>query len=43
VSVSSIKYVPTVAVTNIVEIGCHHLNYFDYELSLRTLKTLVES
>lgn len=42
VSVQSIKQVRHVPVENVVEIGCHHLNYFDYELSLNTLKKLMQ-
>lgn len=43
VSVSSIKSVPQSKVEKVVEIGCHHLNYFDYDLSMQQLRQLVQS
>jgi pimeloyl-ACP methyl ester carboxylesterase len=41
VSVDSIKKVPGVPAENIMEIGCHHLNYFDYEPSMQELKKFI--
>jgi hypothetical protein len=41
VSVSSIKNVPQSKVEKVVEIGCHHLNYFDYDLSMKQLNELI--
>lgn len=42
VSVHSIKQAPGVPPENIREIGCHHLNYFDYEPSLNALRKLLQ-
>lgn len=41
VSVSSIKTIPAEKVEKEIEIGCHHLNYFEYDVSVKTLRQLM--
>ncbi|MEO5647520.1 MAG: hypothetical protein ABIQ56_04100, partial [Chitinophagaceae bacterium] len=41
VSVSSIKKIPGERAEKVVEMGCHHLNYFDYNPSIKTLREMM--
>lgn len=41
VSVKSINTIPDHRIEKMVEMGCHHLNYFDYDPSVKTLKEMM--
>jgi hypothetical protein len=41
VSVESIRKIPAERIEKEIEIGCHHLNYFEYDVSVKTLRELM--